>query len=100
LIFRTLRNTARAYKNAVAREVVEVESRDGETDFSDIQHLVAGTRGREKALDGGDVEGGIWTAGVVMGLIDDIPSCEELIQRIVAEAREAARVRMAALLEA
>ncbi len=99
LIFRTLRNTARVYKNAVATEVVEIEGKDGQTDFKDIQHLVAGTRGREKALEGGDIDGGIWTAGVVMGLIDDIPTCEELIQRIIAEAREAARVRMAALLE-
>lgn len=88
LIFRTLRNTARVFGNDVAREVVSIEARPGDTDFKDLQPLVAGVRGRTKVLEGGDVDGGIWTAGPVIGLINDIPSCQELIERMVNEAKE------------
>lgn len=85
LIFRSLRNTARVFKNSVAEKVVEIEARDGETNFEDIKNLVAGVKGRELFNDG-DLDKGIWSAGMVVGLIDDIPSCEELINRIVSEA--------------
>jgi NAD(P)H-dependent flavin oxidoreductase YrpB (nitropropane dioxygenase family) len=98
LIFRTLNNTARVFKNKVAEQVLAIESRDGETDFADIQPLVAGTRGLQEALQGGDVDGGIWSASMAMGLIYDIPSCAVLLQRIVAEAREAAETRVSVLL--
>jgi NAD(P)H-dependent flavin oxidoreductase YrpB (nitropropane dioxygenase family) len=91
LIFRTLHNTARVFRNRIADQVLEIESRPGETDFADLQPLVAGVRGREKVLEGGDTEDGIWTAGQVIGLIHDIPSCAELIQRMMNEAREALR---------
>jgi nitronate monooxygenase len=50
-------------------------------------------------LAGGDIDGGIWTAGMVMGLINDIPTCDVLLKRIVREAREAVEMRMRALLE-
>lgn len=98
LVFRTLNNTARAFKNKIAEQVVAIEAQPGETDFADIQPLVTGTRGREKVLQQGDIDGGLWTAGMVMGLIDDIPTCEVLLKRIVAEAREAAETRVRALL--
>lgn len=97
LIFRTLRNTARVFKNSIAQEVVAIESKPGDTDFMDVKDLVAGVRGRERCIENGDLEDGIWTAGMVVGLIHDIPSCEELIQRMVAEAREAVRERLSAL---
>ncbi|TGD73378.1 nitronate monooxygenase [Mangrovimicrobium sediminis] len=87
LIFRTLRNTARVFRNSVAEQVLAIESRDGATDFAEIQPLVAGVRGREQVLEGGDIDGGIWTAGQVIGLIEDIPSCAELLARMMAEAR-------------
>ncbi len=86
LIFRTLRNTARVAKNSVSQEVVEIESR-GNATIDDIAHLVAGKRGRV-VFESGDVEHGIWSAGMVQGLIHDIPSVEELISRIVKEAEE------------
>ena len=85
LILRTLHNTARVLKNAVADEVVASESRG--CSFEDIRPLVAGSRGRA-ALAAGDPDGGIITAGQTVGLIDDIPACAELIARMVAEARE------------
>jgi len=91
LIFRSLRNTARVFRNAVANEVVEIEARPGQTDFADLQPLVAGARGREKVLEGGDIDGGIWTAGQVIGLINDIPTCSELVRRMVTEAETVIR---------
>ena len=99
LIFRTLRNTARVFKNSVAEKVLEIESRPGPTDFEDIRPLVAGTKGRE-LFDDGDLEHGIWSAGMVVGLIDDIPSCRELIERIVAEAEEIITGRLAGMVAA
>lgn len=83
LIFRTLRNTARVATNAVSREVVEIESRGAE--FDDIAHLVAGARGR-KVFEEGDLDAGIWTAGQSQGLINDIPTVADLVQRMVTEA--------------
>jgi len=97
LIFRTLRNTARVFSNSIAKEVVSIEGRPGDTDFADLQPLVAGARGRENVLEGGDVEGGIWTAGQVIGLIDDIPSCSALLTRMVAEAEQVIRARASGL---
>jgi len=85
LIFRTMRNTARVFKNSVAEQVIAMES-EGKT-IADIGPLVSGERGRA-AMAEGDLEGGIWSAGMVCGLIHDIPSCEELVHRIVAEAEE------------
>ena len=85
LIFRTLHNTARSLRNSISEEVVAMEKNGCQ--FDDIKHLVAGVRGRA-ALESGDVEGGILAAGQIVGLIDDVPSCAELIQRMVRECRE------------
>ena len=87
LIFRTLNNTARVLKNAISEEVVAKERRPGGVEFEEIRPLVAGARGRA-ALNSGEVDDGVITAGQVVGLIDDIPTCEQLIQRMVAECRE------------
>lgn len=87
LIFRTLKNTARCLKNSVSDEVVAMERRPGGVEFKEIHHLVAGTRGRA-ALESGEPESGLVWGGQVVGLIDDVPSCNELIQRMVQECRE------------
>ncbi len=87
LMFRKLHNTARVLKNAVSEEVVKIENRPEGAVFEDIKHLVAGGRGR-KALEGGDRDGGVITAGQIVGLINDIPTCKELIDRMVRECRE------------
>lgn len=84
LIFRTLRNTSRVASNAVSREVVAIESKGGAT-IDDLRHLVAGQRGRG-VYEFGDPDAGIWSAGQVQGLIHDIPTCAELVSRIVREA--------------
>lgn len=94
LIFRSLRNTARVFKNTVAEKVVEIEAKPGPTNFEDLAPLVAGVKGRE-VMDKGDLEYGIWTAGMVMGLIKDIPDCKTLVERIVADAQEIISARLA-----
>lgn len=97
LIFRTLRNTARVFRNGVAQEVLDIEAQPGETRFEDLAPLVKGVRGRE-LFETGDLEHGIWTAGMVIGLIDDIPGCSELVERIVTGAEELIRGRLTELL--
>ncbi len=98
LIFRTLKNTARVHKNSVAKKVVEIEAASGgNTDFNDIKDLVAGVKGKQ-ALQTGDVEYGIWTAGQVQGLITDVPSCAELLERMVKEAEATIRQRLVGML--
>jgi NAD(P)H-dependent flavin oxidoreductase YrpB (nitropropane dioxygenase family) len=83
LIFRPLRNTSRVASNAVSREVVGILDRGG--DFEDVRELVAGVRGRQ-VFEEGDLDAGIWTVGTVQGLIHDIPSVSELVERVVADA--------------
>jgi NAD(P)H-dependent flavin oxidoreductase YrpB (nitropropane dioxygenase family) len=84
LIFRKFRNTARVFKNSVAVEVAEIESRP-ETEYSDVAELVAGERGGV-VLETGDMEHGIWWAGVSSGLVYDIPTVAELVSRIISDA--------------
>ena len=82
-IFRPFRNTARVARNKVSEEVREIEKAGGS--FEDIKHLVSGARGR-KVYEDGDPDAGVWTAGLCQGLIHDVPTCEELVERIVTEA--------------
>ena len=84
LIFRTLHNTARVARNAVSQEVVAIEKKGGAT-IDDVRHLVAGARGKV-VYEAGDPDHGIWSAGMVQGLIHDIPTCKELVTRMIAEA--------------
>ncbi|WP_304438730.1 nitronate monooxygenase family protein [Mycobacterium sp. Root135] len=97
LIFRSLHNTARVASNVVSREVVEILKGGGQ--FEDVKDLVAGVRGR-KVFEDGDIDAGIWTAGTVMGLIDDIPTCAELISRIVSEAEDVITARLGGMVSA
>ncbi len=92
LIFRTYRNTSRVARNAISQQVLEAE-RAGKP-FEEVAHLVKGMRGRE-GLNSGDTDHGVWSAGTVQGLIHDIPSVKELIDRIMAEAEEIIAHRLA-----
>jgi NAD(P)H-dependent flavin oxidoreductase YrpB (nitropropane dioxygenase family) len=98
LVFRTLKNTARIYKNSIAKEVLSIEGRAGDTDFSELQHLVAGARVRDRVLEQGEIDDGVWTDGLVMGLIDDIPSCDELIRLMVRDAESIISTRLQSML--
>ncbi|WP_439621200.1 NAD(P)H-dependent flavin oxidoreductase [Hyphomonas sp.] len=84
LIFRNFRNTARVGKSEVSDEVVRrLDQPDAK--FRDVAELVAGTAGRE-LLQTGDLTKGVFWASMVQGLIHDIPTVQELIDRIIGEA--------------
>ena len=95
LIFRTLRNTARVARNAVSREVIEIERGGGA--FEDIRPLVAGARGR-KVFEEGDPDLGIWTSGLSQGLIHDIPTVGECVELIVRDAEDIIAGRLTGML--
>ena len=92
LILRTLRNTSRVYGNSVAKQAIAMEG-EGKT-IKEIGPIVAGAKGRV-VYETGDMEHGVWSAGTVMGLIQDVPTCKELIERIVREAEEMIRGKLA-----
>ena len=87
LLYRTMRNSSRVFNNNIAQEVLKIEYRPGGCTFDDLKQLVAGGRGRE-TYESGDITRGLISAGMVIGLIDDIPSCAELLERMVAECRQ------------
>lgn len=94
LIFRPLKNTARVYRNRVATQVNEIERDKGkDMKFEYIQDMVAGVKGKA-ALSGGEVDGGIWTSGMVQGLIHEVPSCADLIQQIINDCQDVIRNRL------
>ncbi|MET0249173.1 MAG: nitronate monooxygenase family protein [Sphingobium sp.] len=92
IIFRSYRNSARVARNAITTQVIDNEKAG--KPFEEIAHLVKGARGKE-GLDNGDLDHGIWTAGMVMGLINDVPSCKQLIDRIMGEAEQIIEQRLA-----
>ena len=59
-----------------------------------MRELVSGARGRANVLKGGDIDGGIWSAGQSQGLIHDIPTCKELVARIMKEAEDIIHARL------
>lgn len=93
LIFRSLKNTGRVSRNSVSDKVVEILKSPDAT-FQDISHLVKGADGRV-ALETGNLDAGLIWAGQIQGLIHDIPTCAELIERIVSDARSIIQSRLA-----
>ena len=95
LIFRNFKNTARVGKNAVSEEVVRRLAQPG-AKFEDVRELVAGTAGKE-LLETGDLSKGVFWAGMVQGLIHDVPTCQELVSRIVSDAENIIKGRLAGM---
>jgi len=93
LVFRGFHNTARVVRNSVSERIAELEQRPGAT-FDDVAELASGRRGRTSVYTEGDVEGGMWWAGQVQGLIDDIDTCAAVVQAIVAEAQSVITQRL------
>jgi NADH:quinone reductase (non-electrogenic) len=94
LMFRRLRNTTRVFANAVAKQVERIESDAGrDFTFQHVRHLVSGSRGRE-AERNRDPDGGIWSAGQVIGLIRDIPTVADLVRRMVQECADTIQTRL------
>ena len=101
LIMRPLRNTERVLSNAAVEEILDIEraklAQGEQIEIDDIRHLVAGTENR-KVLQNGEMDAGAWSCGMVAGLIHDIPTCRELIDRIMAEAELLVRDRLTGML--
>ena len=87
LVFRQLHNTARVARNSVSEEIAEIGARPGST-FADVATLASGARGRVKVYGEGDVEGGMWWAGQVQGLIEEVDTAYNVVAGIIAEAED------------
>ncbi len=97
LIMRPMRNTERVLSNGAVDRIIEIERQKGaDLKIEDIRHLVASVY--PKVMTDGDLEAGAWSCGMVVGLINDIPSCQELIERLIAEAKDIIRGNLTALL--
>jgi len=85
LVMRPLRNTERVLTNPAVERLLQTERELGaDIKFEDVAAEVAGVYPR--IMQEGDVDAGAWSCGMVAGLINDIPSCQELIDRIMRDA--------------
>ena len=93
LVMRPLRNTERVLNNPAVERLLEIEKEKGDDlQFSDVIEQVAGVY--PKIMMEGDMDVGAWSCGMVAGLINDIPTCKELIDRIMAEADQIINQRL------
>jgi NADH:quinone reductase (non-electrogenic) len=94
LVMRPLRNTERVLNNAGVDRILEIERAKGaDLKISDIYDQVAGIY--PKVMTEGDMDAGAWSCGMVAGLIKDVPTCQDLIDRIMAEANALISQRLA-----
>ncbi|MEH6715129.1 NAD(P)H-dependent flavin oxidoreductase [Parasphingorhabdus flavimaris] len=93
LVMRPLRNTERVLTNSAVERLLEIEKEKGaDLQFSDVIEQVAGVY--PKIMKEGTMDAGAWSCGMVAGLINDIPTCQELIDRIMAEADQIINQRL------
>jgi len=94
LIMRPLRNTERVMMNPAVEKIIEIEKEKGsDIGIEDVMELVAGVY--PKVMTEGDMDVGAWSCGMVAGLIHDIPTCKELLTRMVSDAEDIIRGRLA-----
>jgi nitronate monooxygenase len=99
LVMRPLRNTERVLTNEAVEKLLVIEKEKGkDLQFTDIIEQVAGVYPR--IMMEGDMDAGAWSCGMVAGLIHDIPTCKELIDRIMTEAEQIIRGRLEGFLAA
>ncbi len=97
LIMRPLRNTERVLLNPAVEKIIEIEKEKGASiDIEDVRELVGGVY--PKVMQDGEVDAGAWSCGMVAGLIHDIPTCKELVARIITEAEDIIAGRLASFL--
>jgi len=95
LVMRGLKNTERVLNNSAVERMMEKEAALGDKlQFTDIQEEVVGVY--PKIMKDGDMDIGAWSCGMVAGLISDVPSCKDLVERIVNDAEDIIRNRLAA----
>jgi len=98
LVMRALRNTERVLKNKGVDDLLEIEREKGATlRIEDIHDQVAGVY--PKVMVDGDMDAGAWSCGMVVGLINDIPTVKELVDRIMAESERIIRQRLTGFLD-
>jgi nitronate monooxygenase len=98
LVMRPLRNTERVLNNAGVQRLLEKEREKGRNiTIDDIRDEVGGVY--PKVMVDGDMDAGAWSCGMVVGLINDVPSVKELIDRIMTEADQLIRERLTGLLD-
>ena len=94
LIMRPLRNTERVMMNPAVEKIIEIEKEKGaDIGIEDVMELVAGVY--PKVMTEGEMDVGAWSCGMVAGLINDIPTCKELLTRMVNDAEDIIRGRLA-----
>ena len=99
LVMRALRNTERVLKNAAVDRLLEIEREKGsKLQIADIHEEVAGVY--PKVMIEGKMDAGAWSCGMVVGLIHDIPTVKELIDRIMVDAERLIRERLMGFLGA
>jgi nitronate monooxygenase len=94
IVFRQFHNSARVARNTISEEIAAIGSRPGAS-FADVAALASGARGRDRVLTAGDMEDGMWWAGQTQGLIHDIDSVQNVVDRIVGDAEEIIRITLA-----
>ncbi|CAK9021420.1 unnamed protein product [Durusdinium trenchii] len=87
IVLGTLSNATRVFKNGVAEEIRRIE-RQGDVDFSQVMPLASGGRTKKMWQETGDTQDAMWSCSQSLGVISDIPTCKELLRRMVAEAEE------------
>ncbi|WP_432974879.1 NAD(P)H-dependent flavin oxidoreductase [Dactylosporangium sp. CA-233914] len=97
IVFREFGNSARVARNAVSEEIAQISRQPGAA-FADVAHLASGARGRERVLAAGAMQDGMWWASQAQGLIEDVDSCENVVNGIIAGAEEIIRDRLPGLL--
>jgi NADH:quinone reductase (non-electrogenic) len=93
IVFREFNNSARVARNAISEKIVELSRRPGAT-FDDIAELASGRRGREEVLANGYIDGGLWWASQAQGLINEVASCSDVIERILNDAHRLVAVSL------
>ena len=100
ITLRPLRNSSRVFKNKTAEEILALEkshANNPKFSYADYGDIMSGKRGRQAEKDGNS-DSGTWAAGQGIGLIEDTPSCQEIMRRLMSEAEDTIRERLGGLL--
>jgi len=85
LILRSLKNTERVYLNDMAKQAAQAE-KEKPGDFGVVRQYISGSKYKVSFQESGDTQDSVWSCGQVIGLIKDIPTCQQLVDDIVQEA--------------
>ncbi|MCW2750362.1 MAG: 2-nitropropane dioxygenase family oxidoreductase, partial [Aeromicrobium sp.] len=87
VVFRQFHNSARVARNSISQQIADLGNRP-EATFADVAELASGARGRDRVLQAGDMEDGMWWAGQTQGLIHEVESVRDVVDQIIADAEE------------